>query len=63
MIFVDDLLWDVADFDSYLFWLRQWQVKVEIGYIMNFAPGVDIVLLNRILATNRLAVGVATLPG
>ena len=63
--FVDDLLRDVADVDSYVFWSRQWQVQVEIGIsiVMNFSPSVDIVLLKRIFGTNRLAVGVATSPG
>jgi hypothetical protein len=39
------------------------RIKLELSIVMNLAPGVDIVLLNRILATSRLAVGVATFPG
>ena len=37
--------------------------KLDMSIVMNFAPGIDIVLLKRILATNRSAVGIATSPG
>ena len=41
----------------------KFELKLDVSTVMNFAPGVDIVLLNRILVTSRSAVGVATLPG
>jgi hypothetical protein len=36
---------------------------LEMSIVMNLAPGVEIMLLKRILATNMSAVGVATSHG
>ena len=37
--------------------------QFEISIVMNFAPLLDIILLNKIFSTNISAVGYATSPG
>jgi hypothetical protein len=33
VVLIDEFLWYVSKFDSYVFWLIQWRAKVEIGDI------------------------------
>jgi hypothetical protein len=59
---VDDFIHYVTQTHADEFGTFEWGVKVEVRdvHVMNCMPGLEMTLLNRILATSMSAVGVAT---